>query len=161
MMRPALRELSPGDRDRLTALLGDRWGSTRMVSRGRIWEIPEMSGFIVEDAEGWLSYGTYRIDGDSCELVILDSLREGSGGGSAILEAVASVARSAGCRRLWLVTTNDNVHALRFYQRRGFVLIAVHRDAVTQARRTLKPEIGMVGESGIPIRDELELELEL
>jgi hypothetical protein len=59
---------------------------------------------------------------------------------------------------VWLVTTNDNLDALRFYQRRGLRLVAVHAGAVDEARR-LKPEIARVGEYGIPIRDEIELEL--
>ena len=67
---------------------------------------------------------------------------------------------AAGCRRLWLITTNDNLAALRFYQRRGFELVAVHRRAVAAARR-LKPEIPLVGAHGIPIRDEIELEMAL
>ncbi|MGD8245715.1 MAG: hypothetical protein PVG25_02965 [Anaerolineae bacterium] len=63
-------------------------------------------------------------------------------------------------QRIWLITTNDNLAALRFYQRRGFSLVAVHPGAVDQAR-TLKPEIPAIGHSGIPIRDEIELELPL
>jgi hypothetical protein len=58
-----------------------------------------------------------------------------------------------------VVTTNDNLGALRFYQRRGFVLAALRPGAITEARRTLKPEISEIGADGIPIRDELELEL--
>jgi len=67
----------------------------------------------------------------------------------------------ADCERIWLVTTNDNLEALRFYQRRGFVLSALRPGAVDEARRGLKPQISAVGEFGIPIRDELELELRL
>jgi hypothetical protein len=63
--------------------------------------------------------------------------------------------------RLWLVTTNDNVDALRFYQRRGFRLAELRPEAVTLSRRALKPEIPMVGAHGIELRDELELDLEL
>jgi hypothetical protein len=59
---------------------------------------------------------------------------------------------------MWLVTTNDNLEALRFYQRRGFVLSALRAGAVDEARRELKPMIGRVGNFGIPIRDEIELE---
>ena len=70
-------------------------------------------------------------------------------------------ATKAGCRRLWLVTTNDNTHALRFYQRRGFRIAAVHTGAIDEYRGTLKPEIGLTGNDGIPIRDEIELELAL
>jgi ribosomal protein S18 acetylase RimI-like enzyme len=73
---------------------------------------------------------------------------------------VREVATAAGCRRLWLITTNDNLDALRFYQRRGFELVAVHRDFREVARR-LKPSIPLEGNFGIPIRDEIELELRL
>ncbi|MEM6284414.1 MAG: GNAT family N-acetyltransferase, partial [Chloroflexota bacterium] len=60
----------------------------------------------------------------------------------------------------WLITSNDNTPALRYWQKRGFEIIAVHRDAITEARR-LKPEIPLVGMDDIPIRDEIELEMRL
>jgi ribosomal protein S18 acetylase RimI-like enzyme len=56
------------------------------------------------------------------------------------------------------VTTNDNVDALRFYQRRGFRLAALRAGAVEDARARLKPEIPWTGADGIELRDELELE---
>jgi len=65
-----------------------------------------------------------------------------------------------GCRRVWLITSNDNLDALRFYQRRGLRLVAVHRGAIDEARR-VKPSIPATGEYGIPVRDEIELELQL
>jgi hypothetical protein len=71
------------------------------------------------------------------------------------------LARDAGCTRLWLITTNDNVDALRFYQRRGFRLAALHAGAVDRSRTRLKPEIPEIGDHGIPLRDEIELELDL
>jgi N-acetylglutamate synthase-like GNAT family acetyltransferase len=77
-----------------------------------------------------------------------------------LIEAVAAAARASGCRRVWLITTNDNLTALAFYQKRGFVLTALHPNAVAASRK-LKPEIPLVAENGIPIRDELELELRL
>ena len=79
----------------------------------------------------------------------------------ALVEKIAQKATELGCRRLWLITTNDNVNALRFYQRRGFRLAAVHPGAVDRARTTMKPEIPFVGDYGIPLRDELELEMQL
>ena len=69
-------------------------------------------------------------------------------------------ARAGQCTRLWLITTNDNLRALRFYQRRGFRLAALHRDALETSRR-LKPSISEIGFHGIPLRDELELERSL
>jgi Acetyltransferase (GNAT) family len=75
-----------------------------------------------------------------------------------LIEAAAQLARRQGCTRLWVITTNDNVDALRFYQRRGFCLVRVHRGAVDRSRATLKPEIPAAGAYGIPLRDEIELE---
>jgi hypothetical protein len=62
----------------------------------------------------------------------------------------------ANCTRF--ATTNDNLNALRFYQKRGFVLVSVHRNAVIKSRQ-LKPEIPLTGNDGIPLRDEIELEM--
>jgi hypothetical protein len=73
--------------------------------------------------------------------------------------AARSVAAAHACRRIWVLTTNDNVDALRFYQRRGFRLGALRPGAVDEARRTRKPEIPEIGDHGIPLRDEIELEL--
>jgi GNAT superfamily N-acetyltransferase len=103
---------------------------------------------------------TYHIEGDACEIVSLDSLVEGIGIGAALIEAVKDAALAAGCTRLWLITTNDNLHALRLYQKRGFVLAALHRNALEVSRR-LKPQIPLVGLDGIPLRDEIELEMRL
>ena len=114
----------------------------------------------VEDGDlvGVLSYDLGRVE---CEILTLFAARQWTGVGSALLEAVTDLASAAGCRRCWLVTTNDNVDALRFYQRRGFRLRAVRCGAVNETRRALKPAIPLTGEYGIPLRDELELERDL
>ena len=78
--------------------------------------------------------------------------------GTALITAVEQLAAGHGCTRLWLITTNDNVDALRFYQRRGFQLAVIHRHAVDDSRSRLKPEIPVTGAYGIPRRDEIELE---
>jgi ribosomal protein S18 acetylase RimI-like enzyme len=88
----------------------------------------------------------------------LHASQQWHGVGTALIEAVQRLAASRGCARLWLITTNDNLDALRFYQRRGFQLVAVHRGAVDDSRRRLKPEITVTGAYGIPLRDEIELE---
>lgn len=144
-------------------VLMESWGSTRMATRGRLVDLRGARGFVAESDSGpdWLGYANYEIEGSAMEIVALESLAQGQGVASALLAACVSVAREANLERLWLISTNDNVDAVRYYQRRGFVLVAVHRDAVTLARRDLKPEIGLIGEHGIPIRDEIELELPL
>jgi len=151
-----------GDLDRawFDAFLG-RNHSTRVVSRGRMHDPAKLPGFVARRDGEPISVVTYRIDGDQCEIVTLHSAVEDAGAGSALIERVRQEASAAGCRRLWLVTTNDNTHALRFYQRRGFSIAAVYPGAIDEYRRTLKPEIGLTGNDDIPIRDEIELELVL
>ena len=101
---------------------------------------------------------THQIANGECEIMSLNSLVEGKGVGSALIDAVRNEAVGHRCRRIRLITTNDNTHALRFYQRRGFRLAAVYLNALEQSRR-LKPEIPLTGMDGIPLRDEIELEL--
>jgi len=101
---------------------------------------------------------TYEIIGDQCEVVTLDAFTQFSGVGTALMQHAIDAARSAGCRRIWLITTNDNLDAIRFYQKRGFTIAAVHVNAIAHSR-TLKPSIPLVGNYGIPIRDEVELEM--
>jgi ribosomal protein S18 acetylase RimI-like enzyme len=149
----------PTDRPWLLATL-THWGVTTMVTRGQVHDLLRLPGFVAFDGEKRVGLALYRIADAECELVSLDSLREGVGVGTALLAAVTDAARNAGCRRLWLITTNDNTQALRFYQRRGLRLVAIYRDAVTAARQ-LKPSIPLLGNDGIPIRDELALELRL
>ena len=102
----------------------------------------------------------YDVRDGAMEAVTVDAFIQGAGAGRALIEAAAAEARRLGCRRLWLITTNDNTPALRFYQRCGMRLAALHRDALEQSR-ALKPEIPETGLDGIPLRDELVLELPL
>jgi GNAT superfamily N-acetyltransferase len=154
-----IRPIADADRRRFREVVTADWGSTSMATRGRLVDVAEAPGFVALDGDDWLGYSAYEIHGQAMEIVAIESHAAGQGIGAALLAACVAVARDANLQRLWLITTNDNIDALRFYQRRGFVLVAVHRDAVTDARRDLKPEIGATGAHGIPIRDEIELEL--
>jgi ribosomal protein S18 acetylase RimI-like enzyme len=117
--------------------------------------LPALIAWIDGEAVGHL---TYRADpGDGWEVVTLGATRPGRGVGGALMDALLEAARRAGVSRVWLITTNDNTNALRFYQRRGFDLVRLDRDAVTRSRRDLKPAIATHSD-GIPIRHELELE---
>lgn len=165
MINYSIRRINNTDRDWIARFTEEHWASDRMATRGRVFYISQQEGFVaqVEGAEGVQLAGlvTYHIENAACEITSLDSLREGLGIGTALIQAVQEEAARAGCHRLFLITTNDNVDALRFYQHRGFVLAALYRDAVTEARRALKPQIPLTGNYGIPIRDELELEIRL
>jgi len=153
-----VRPLNKGDRDWVASLLNEQWGSTRMVTRGRVHQVDELPGFVAMEDYKPVGLVTYRIEGDQCEITTLNSLVEKEGIGTALIDAVRDVANGARCKRLWLITTNDNTAALHFYQKRGFTLAALYPNALEKSR-TLKPEIPLTGIDGIPLRDEIELEL--
>ena len=146
------------DRPWALHLLQENWGSAIMVTRGKIHRVDELPGFIAIHDGKPAGLITYDIVGTQCEITSMNSLVEGQGIGSALVNAAKDAATTAGCRRLWLTTTNDNTAALRFWQKRGFKLVAVYPDAVEQSRK-IKPEIPLIGNDGIPIRDEIEIEM--
>ncbi|MCK5453749.1 MAG: GNAT family N-acetyltransferase [Calditrichia bacterium] len=134
------------------------WGSTRLVSRGKIYDGSNLPGFIAYIDQEPVGLCTYQTVHNQCEIISLNSLKENLGIGSTLITEVIKVARRDKCKRVWLITTNDNLQALGFYQKRGFVLVHIHPDAIKKSRQ-LKPEIPLRGQNDIPIRDELELEL--
>ncbi len=133
----------------------------RVVSRGRMHYPAGLPGFVATRDGEPIALVTYRVEGDECEIVTLHSDVQDAGAGTALIERVRQEASQAGCRRLWLITTNDNTHAIRFYQRRGFRIAQVHAGAIDVYRRDLKPEIPLTGFEGIAIRDEVEFEMDL
>jgi GNAT superfamily N-acetyltransferase len=151
--------LSEADRARLTEFMTHNWGTTQMAGHGQLFNIPELAGFVAESDGSWVGCVAYLIEGETLEIVWLGSTAGRSGAGSALVAACARLAKDTGLSRIWLITTNDNLDALRFYQRRGFHLIAIHPGAVDQIRESVKPEIPLVGSFGIPMRDEIQLEL--
>jgi GNAT superfamily N-acetyltransferase len=148
------------DRPALEAFLR-RHHALRVARRGEVVDSLPQPAFLARSGDELVGVATYVVRNAECELLTLHADQQWRGVGSALVAAVQEAAAGAGCARLWLVTTNDNVDALRFYQRRGFFLAHLRPGAVDEARRTLKPEIPTVGDHGIDLRDELELELHL
>ena len=155
----AVRPLDDSDRGWALEVERDSWGEPVVARRGELVDPTSLPGFVALVGDDRAGLATFEVRGEECEVVTMRSLREGIGVGRALLEAVREEAVAAGCRRLWLVTTNDNVRALGVYQRWGLNIVAFRRDAVTEARKHLKPSIPERDENGIPIRHELELEL--
>ena len=142
----------------VTSFIQDQWGSTRVVTKGRVFDPSELEGFAAVADEKVVGLVTFIVERDECEVVTLNSLSEGTGTGSSLLNAVRDTAIKARCRRLWLLTANDNLSALRFYQKWGLRITAIYPNALERSRM-LKPEIPSLGKEGIPMRDEIELEM--
>ena len=146
------------NRPRVNALIRERWLSLAMVVRGEVVDMTKAGGFLALEAGEIAGLVTYFISGSVMEITSLDSLAQGKGIGTALLGKAVAAAREAGCARVTLVTTNDNIDALLFYQKRGFDMARLYRDALEVSRK-LKPEIPLVGGHGIPLRHEIEFEM--
>ena len=156
-----LRRLRREDLPRLRQFWKDRWGDEFVVGHGVVYHPDGLDGFLAIDGEEWVGLITYLFSDEDCEIVSMDSTREGQGIGTQLMDAaVAEARKQPNCRRVFLVTTNDNLNALAFYQKRGFEMVKVHRGAVNESRK-LKPSIPVLGMHNIPLRDEIELEIPL
>lgn len=138
--------------------LAGTWGSSVLVTRGKKHDMAALRGFIARDeATGRLAgIALFRSELMELELVALDSIFQRRGVGTRLLDAVIAYYRKSDHKRLCLCVTNDNVNAIRFYQKRGFNLCALHQNVV--------PAVGRVpafkaGYDGIPVQHELEFEL--
>lgn len=162
----AVRPLTPADRSWVADLLAQEWGGEIQVVRGQVYRAVEMAGFVTltgETPTGETPMGlvTYHMLSDGVgEIMTLNSLRPGKGIGRALVGAAVDALRAAGARRVVVVTTNDNLNALRFYQHYGFVLSALRANALA-ATRLIKPQLPLTGNDGLPLRDEIELSLDL
>ena len=153
-----IKEIDTANRKKVNNFLTEHWFSTNIISRGKIIDGTSLDGFIAYYNNEIVGLITYTISNDECEILSLDSLKENNGIGTLLLEKVINKAKEKKCKRIFLITTNDNIYALSFYQKRGFTFSNIYIDSMKNSR-ILKPEIPLLGNNNIPIRDELELEI--
>jgi len=155
-----IRPIDESDRSWVTCFIREHWVSEIVVTHGEVFRPAELPGFIADNDGEPLGLITYNIVDCGLEIVTLDSLHEAIGVGTALINEVKETARSSGCTCVRVTTTNDNLYALGFYQKRGFCIIAVRPNAM-DATRKIKPNVPTIGIDGIPLRDEIELKYRL
>ena len=155
-----IERISNKTRNLVNQFFIDNWFSTDMSVRGEIIDGTKLDGFLLQEESTIIGLVTYTFFKDVCEIVSIDSKRENIGIGSALLKEVEKVAIDNNCKKIRLITTNDNMRALQFYQKRGYCLTKLYPNAMEEVRK-IKPNVPELGDNGIPLRDELELEKEL
>jgi GNAT superfamily N-acetyltransferase len=157
-----IRSLTDSDRPEAARFVEAEWGGPISVAHASVFRPADLPGFIARARNGDGERGplagllTYLVAGGTLEIVTLNAVHRRSGTGTALVDHAVAQARRLGCHEIRLTTTNDNLDALRFYQRRGFRLAELRAGAVAEARK-VKPEIPETGDHGIPVRDELDL----
>jgi GNAT superfamily N-acetyltransferase len=153
-----IRKKQPEDQCWIENILSERWDRPEILVHGEMIEAQNLPALIAGEHLGLLTFQFRRVgDINFAEIITLDAVTPKQGIGAALLDALVTMVRAEGVGTLRVTTTNDNLNALRFYQRRGFRIKALRPGAVDQARR-IKTSIPLIGECGIPIRDEIELE---
>lgn len=159
MKNISVRPIEEKDKEWIKKVMIDDW-SSEMVVASKLFNTLMLSGFIAEFNDQLTGVVAYDIADGRLEIVSLNSAQQGKGIGTALIEKVKELAKKKGLKSVWLVTSNDNIDSLKFYQKRGFRIIKVYPDAINKARK-IKPEIPLVGSNGIRIKDALELEYKL
>lgn len=153
-----LQEINEKFRDAVNRILWEEWHCPPSISKGNIIDTTVLPGFLIIKEDEIKGVVTYHIKNEECEIVTLNSFEENTGIGTALINGVMNIARECNCKRVWLITTNDDINAIRFYQRKGFDLKAAHINAMDRSRE-MKPSIPLIGMDHIPIKHELEFEI--
>ena len=155
-----IRRIDQTNRKQIDAFIVRQWYTLQMVVHGESIDLGTADGFYACDGDEIIGLITWKQFGKEIEILSLDSLLEAHGIGTALLNEVIREAKEIGVEKIRLITTNDNLPALRFYQKRGFDMVHIYRNALEQARK-IKPEIPLIGMNGIPLKHEIELNLML
>ncbi|MEM7022355.1 MAG: GNAT family N-acetyltransferase [Pseudomonadota bacterium] len=148
------------DRDRAwLASESELLGGPMMVSRGRLYDLRAHPAVIVWHEKRRCGLAVYHLTEGELEVLAIRALTKYRGAGSTLLAEMERIARNCECASICLCTTNDNLDALRFYQRRGFTVRAYSVDGFREVLRIKgrNAEQSHAGQHGIPIRDVIEL----
>ena len=155
-----IERISNSTRQLVNEFFINNWYSTEISVRGEVIDGTKLDGFLLQEENKIIGLVTYTIFDDICEIVTLDSKRENIGIGTALLKQIEDLAVDNKCKKMRLITTNDNMRALQFYQKRGYCLTKLYPNAMDEVRR-VKTNVPIIGENDIPLRDEIELEKNL
>ena len=154
-----IKTAAKADFEWIKELYRQYWSGDICVSRGKVQKVDDFTGgFVAETGGQNTGFVTYTITGPEMEITGMVSLKEKSGIGSALVKEVIELAKKQKIKKVCLVTTNDNLNGIGFWQKRGFKLVKVYPCSMEYVRK-IKPAVPLIGENGIPLRDELEQEM--
>ena len=157
-MNTSIKPITEADRKWIKKILEEYWESIEIVSLGKMYKADTLPGFIATVDNKKAGLVTYHIQNDSLEIITLNSLIEGVGIATLLIKKIKYTAITNHCKRIIVTTTNANSHAQKFYEKKGFILKEIHKDAIEKAR-VLKPQIPLAEKNGILIKDEFEFEI--
>ena len=154
----AIRPATPADQARIAELAGYFWGEVQVESFGHSYQVDKLPAYVACDEDEIVGIASYAREGDATNLVMLNVLPQWQGRGAArdLITAVTEMTRAEGAKRVILSTSNDDLPALGFFQRLGFVITGILVGKILEHHGGVEP-----GFAGIPVRDEIQMELQL
>jgi ribosomal protein S18 acetylase RimI-like enzyme len=133
-----ITEIKNGEHSLIAPFITEHWGSSMIVSKGKIFNSAELKGFICKENNNIVGLITYRIENNECEIVSLNSTVENRGLGTSLINKMINHSRKNNYQRIWVMTTNDNTKAIRFYQKRGFEWVGYYKDSIQKSKKSIK-----------------------
>jgi len=155
-----IRPATPADRPSIAELAEYFWGELEVECFDRIYQVDALPAYVACEGGKIVGVASYALEdeGKTVNLVLLNVLPRGQGRGAAreLIAAVTHVGRTEGAARIVVATTNDDLPALNLYQRFGFTITNVLVGRLLEHHGRVEP-----GFAGIPVRDEIRMELRL
>jgi ribosomal protein S18 acetylase RimI-like enzyme len=152
-----IKEKTTEDNSWIVEYMEREWGGNFIITNGRMHYIEQLAGIILSENQKNIGICLYEEGNNECEIVLLEAFEKNKGVGTILIKEMISRMKNMNWRRIWLITTNDNLDAIRFYQRRKFRINKINKNGIDKARK-LKHTIPLVGNYGIPIHGEIEME---
>lgn len=152
-----IRQIEASDSKLIKDLMDTHWGGEPLIIRGKKYFPSFLDGLLVFRRKKVIGFLIYEILENTMEIVVFEVFEKFKGIGSKLLEELKQIAIKKHCEKILVMTTNDNLDALRFYQKKGFCISKIHIDSIKESRK-IKPAISDIGDYGIALRDEIDLE---
>ena len=135
-------------------------GGAQIVSNGVLHTLSDHNAIVALSEDQRVGFAVYRLDLPEAELLAIRAVQQWGGVGTMLIQNVERRVKAKGAQKLWLCTTNDNISAIQFYQRRGYRFRALHAGEFQNVLKIkgFDADTPVVGQNRIVIRDELVFE---
>jgi aminoglycoside 6'-N-acetyltransferase I len=150
-----VRPCEPRDRERVVQLFLTDFGHLTIVAFGEVMHADREEALVAEMRDDIAGALAWRQTARALQVVALatDPMWQRSGVGGYLLAEAELLARGLGLPRVVAATSNDNLPSIYFFQRHGYRITAIERDAFAVHAKGNAP-----GFAGLPVLDEVRFE---
>ncbi len=155
-----IKKIKDKDKNQIVDIITKEWGSIFVISKGVKYNVSNLPGYLALLDNKIVGIITFFITKNNYEIITLNSFKKNKGIGTILIDKIKKNAKKNNINKINLITTNDNINAITFYQKQGFDIKSINLNSIIESRK-LKPEIPETGNFGIPIKHEIVFELDI